>query len=174
MLTPPVCGTSTTRWSPPRCAQPRQGDYSARQPVVAAEHQEEPDDEKIDARHHDRVFARIALDIVPKILGHLGPMAGRLQVVPNVVAVVEAATIVRSVDAGDAVSIAISGYVDVDEGVLPPVSRHHREAHHDERNEEDDERCLPIDAKQSGERGVPQQLAAKALPEQTLPALAVK
>src|SRR5687768_3205149 len=61
----------------------------------------------------------------------------------DVVAVVETATVVARVDAGDAVSVGIEGVGWIDEGVLTPVSNHHQRAHEQHGDDENHDGSLP-------------------------------
>ena len=98
-------------------------------------------------------------------------MPRRFEVMADVVAVVEAAAVVARVDAGDAVSVVVLGRRLVDERVLPPVARHHREPRDEERDEEHHERRPQVDEEQDQDAAVERQLAREGPPEERTPLL---
>jgi len=98
------------------------------QPFKPFQHQEKPNDEVVDLLEDHRVGLAIALEILLKMAGHLGPMHRWVNVVGNMVAVVEAAPVVKRVDAGQAVPIRILGMGPFHEGMLGPIAVHHHQA----------------------------------------------
>src|SRR5580658_5530951 len=78
-----------------------------REEVVAFGHQAGPHAEEVEAGKDDRALLIVGDRVAEKLPGHLGPVAGRLEMMADVIAVVEAAAVVRGVDARDAVSIVV-------------------------------------------------------------------
>src|SRR5256885_677276 len=64
---------------------------ATRERAVAFAHQQNPDPEEVDPLEDDRAFGRVRLAVREEISGHLGPVARRLDVMADVIAVVEAA-----------------------------------------------------------------------------------
>ena len=105
-----------------------EGHIEIREPIVPFEHQEEPDCDKIDLSENDCSFAQVDLAVAEEILRHLSPMAILFNVMADVITVVEAASVITGVNAGDAIAVAVAGIVTVDERMLPPVAGHHGES----------------------------------------------
>jgi hypothetical protein len=100
----------------------REVDEVLRERVVALQHQEQPDDEEVDALEDDRAFIRVARAVLLEVARHLGPVPRRHDVMADVIAVVEAALVVRAVDARDAVRVRALRLLLRDERVLRPIA----------------------------------------------------
>ena len=97
--------------------------------IVAFVHEEEPNAIEVQAFEYDGVFFGVKVLVLLKINWHIGPMHIGFEVMPDVVAVIEAMAIVEVIDTGDAIAIVILRRIGVNECVLPPVACHHGKAH---------------------------------------------
>ncbi len=110
-----------------------------------AEHQEQPDLEEVEAVEDDGILFSIKGAILVEFVRHFRVMHTRLEVVDDVIPIVEAASIVASVDARNATFEVVVWFLGINERVLAPVAGHHEGTHEDNGKDEHDERCLKTD-----------------------------
>jgi len=75
------------------------------------------------------------------------------KVMDDVISIVPANLVVACVNAVDGVRVKIVGVLPVYERMLCPVSKHHHQTGEDQRNDEDNERCLQVHKAHSNAEG---------------------
>ena len=99
---------------------------------MAVEEEREPGVEKPDAVEHQRVLLCVLVELLHELVGEVRPVNLRVDVVEGVEPVVERSLVIGVVQHGVRQAVVAARVVGLDERVLGPVPKHHREGDHDE------------------------------------------
>src|SRR5690606_5328415 len=107
----------------------------------------------MNAVEHDCLVTRKFILSFQKFIWHLGVVHAGTKVMDDVISIVPANLVVACVNAVDGVRVKIVGVLPVYERMLCPVSKHHHQTGEDQRNDEDNERCLQVHKAHSNAEG---------------------